>query len=254
MNSPFPTVDVLGISLFSQNVTTACDLLIQDCTQGTKDNRCVSATGAHGLVYAKKNTAFRELLQSFYINLPDGTPSVWVGRLQGAKQMERCAGPLFFEEVMKQSSSQSITHFFCGGNDGTAEALKEACSQKFGNNKIVGTYEPPFLPVEEFDYQGIANEIAKVNPDVIWVGLGTPKQEQFAKQLARHVSCHYLITVGAAFDFHTDKLKKAPKLIEKMGVEWLFRLCMEPKRLFKRYFEIVPKFIFYAVLQLTFKK
>lgn len=243
-------VTVIGIPFHNKDVENACDLVLAGCKEEAKENRCISATGAHGIVYSKKNGEFKRTLLGFYMNLPDGMPGVWVGRKKGAREMERCSGPLFFERFMINSAREGVTHFFCGGKEGVAEELKKACEQKFNNSNITGTYCPPFLPVESFDYQQIAQEINAVNPDIIWIGLSTPKQELFARRLAEYTSVKYIVTVGAAFDFHTGKIKSAPKFIQKIGMEWFFRMCSEPRRLFKRYFEIVPKFMYYAVLDL----
>lgn len=247
-------IKVLGIPFFSGDVDLACDFVLDGCRHEAKENRCVSATGAHGMVISKKEKAFKDVLLSFYLNLPDGMPGVWVGRRKGAKNMQRCSGPLFFERFMMASAKEDVKHFFCGGKEGVADALKKACSEKFRNANVVGTYCPPFKQVDEFDYQTIANEINEKNPDVVWIGLSTPKQEVFARKLAEFTSVKYIITVGAAFDFHTGKIKTAPKFIQKIGMEWFYRLCSEPRRLFKRYFEVVPKFIVYAIGDLMRKE
>lgn len=247
-------VQVLGIPFFSGNVDQACDFILNGCREDVRENRCVSATGAHGMVISKKDETFKETLLNFYLNLPDGMPGVWVGRRKGAKNMQRCSGPLFFERFMATSAEEDITHFFCGGKEGVADALKLSCETKFQNKNVVGTYCPPFKPVDEFDYPAIAEVINEKNPDVVWIGLSTPKQEVFARNLAQFTSVNYIVTVGAAFDFHTGSIKNAPKFIQKMGMEWFYRLCSEPRRLFKRYFEVVPKFMVYAVGDLMRKK
>lgn len=128
---------------------------------------------------------------------------------------------------------------------GVAEKLKEAVGEKFNNRHVSGTYFPPFLPVEDYDYPAIAKIINEAKADIVWIGLSTPKQEKFAWHLANHTDVCYIISVGAAFDFHTDRLRQAPHFLQRAGLEWFFRLILEPKRLFRRYFEIVPLFIFY---------
>lgn len=247
-------VKVLGIPFFSGNVDRACTFVLDGCREEVYENRCVSATGAHGMVISKKDQAFKETLLSFYLNLPDGMPGVWVGRRKGAKNMERCSGPLFFERLMAASANENVTHFFCGGKEGVADELKKSCEEKFQNSNVVGTFCPPFKKVDEFDYAAIAEEINAKNPDVVWIGLSTPKQEVFARNLAKFTTVKYIVTVGAAFDFHTGKVKTAPKFIQKIGMEWFYRMCSEPRRLFKRYFEVVPKFIFYAIGDLMRKE
>lgn len=203
----------------------------------------MSATSAHGIVFANKHSSFKEILNNFYCNLPDGMPIVWVGHLKGQKKMQRCTGLDTFQEVMTSSASYPIKHFFCGGKQGIALQLQEASSQKLGNANVVGTYSPPFteMTYEEFAVLGAIINASGAN--VVWIGLSTPKQEIFAANLAKHVNVNYIITVGAVFDFFTGNLKRAPNWIQKFGLEWLYRLLKEPRRLFKRYAEIVPMFV-----------
>lgn len=245
------SIDVLDIPLFDEPLAVVVDEIVTTCQRKEpKSNRLVSATGAHGLVYAKKNPAFAETLRSFDQNLPDGVPGVWIGRMKGARSMERCYGPDLFEHVLKKSSAVSIGHYFCGGKEGVGEELRNVCRRKFNNGNCVGVFSPPFRELSGSDFKEIGTIISQSEPDIVWIGLSTPKQEMFAKELSKFIKVHYIITVGAAFDFHTARVKQAPKAIQRIGLEWLFRLLIEPKRLFKRYLEIVPLFIYYGVWDL----
>lgn len=245
------SIDVLGIPLFDKPLAAVVDEILNICQdQEPKSNRLVSATGAHGLVYAKKHPEFAETLRSFYWNLPDGVPGVWLGRMKGAHSLERCYGPDLFEQVLRKSSALTIRHYFCGGQEGVADELREVCRWKFNNNHCVGAYSPFFGELSESDYKEIGNMIRQSGADVVWIGLSTPKQEMFAKELSKYLKVHYIITIGAAFDFHTSRIKQAPRVLQRIGLEWLFRLLIEPKRLYKRYLEIVPLFIYYGVQDL----
>jgi N-acetylglucosaminyldiphosphoundecaprenol N-acetyl-beta-D-mannosaminyltransferase len=243
-------VQVLKVPLFAGDIFSAIQEIVLSCGERIKKNRCISATGAHGMVYAEKHKGFHDILKNFYLNLPDGTPGVWVGRLKGAKSMRRCYGPDFFKEMMKASANLPISHFFCGGKPGVAEQLKDSVKKKWGNGHVSGLYCPPFLPVDQYDYESIAKIINESGAHVVWIGLSTPKQEQFAYNLSAFTHVNYIISVGAAFDFHIGKLAQAPPFLQKIGMEWLFRVFMEPKRLFKRYAEIVPFFIYYNLKEL----
>jgi len=139
-----------------------------------------------------------------------------------------------------------VAHFFCGGKPGVAEELKQAAAFKFGNKRVSGTYCPPFSPMQEKDWSNLVAKINESSAQIIWIGLSTPKQEKFAYELAKRVRARYIITVGAAFDFHTGRLAQAPRWIQRSGLEWFYRLCKEPRRLWKRYIEIVPKFAMLA--------
>lgn len=240
-------IKILNVPVYDNSLISAVGSLIKICTDATekKQNRCVSATSVHGIVIAQANKDFYDALQSFFWNLPDGMPGVWIGRLKGAKSIERCYGPDFFKDVMIASGDKPIKHYLCGGKDGVAEDLRSACANKFNNTNIAGTYCPPFRQMTDDEFILLANDIHSSNVDVVWIGLSTPKQELFAAQLAKFTQVHFIVTVGAAFDFHTGRVPQAPKILQKAGLEWFFRLCMEPKRLYKRYGVIIPLFIYF---------
>jgi N-acetylglucosaminyldiphosphoundecaprenol N-acetyl-beta-D-mannosaminyltransferase len=247
-------IEVLGIPLYDSGMKKAVQHIIDICLGHHKENRCVSATGAHGLVFAKKNQEFANILKSFYINLPDGRPNAIVGKIKGAKDMEQCTGPDFFMNIMKATSQTQVKHYFCGGKEGVAEELKLNCEKKFGNNNIVGLYSPPFRLMTNEELKVLGDEINAKNTDIVWIGLSTPKQEFFARRLCQYVNVHFIITVGAAFDFHSNKIREAPWIFQFLCLEWFYRLCIDPKRLWRRYLEIVPKFIFYNLKELITKQ
>ena len=236
---------VLGTDLYDLGLVTAVhDLLI--IASGEANNICVSASDAHVLVLAKKQFDFQEILHSFYWNLPDGVPSVWLLKLKGAKHANRISGPHFFEEVIKATSNMNINHYLCGGAEGVANQLQIVC-ETWGNKHVVGTMCPPFKGLDQLDYHAMGSTIQSSKAHIVWVGLGAPKQIYFANELKNYIQVQAIITVGAAFDFHTGRVKKAPKWIQKSGMEWLYRLVQEPKRLFKRYFKTIPLFIWYGM-------
>jgi N-acetylglucosaminyldiphosphoundecaprenol N-acetyl-beta-D-mannosaminyltransferase len=212
---------------------------------------CISATGAHGLVEAQKDASFKKVLQQFYCNLPDGMPLVWVGRAKGFSTMARCYGPDFFAAVISQTANMpGVTHFFCGGKPGVAVELQKQVAMRFNNHQVVGTFCPPFSPMKDSDWQALSTAIENTQASIVWIGLSTPKQEYFASELARRTRVHLIVTVGAAFDFYTGLQRQAPRWMQQNGLEWFFRLCTEPRRLWRRYLEIVPKFVFYGTADL----
>jgi len=154
---------------------------------------CISATGAHGLVEAHKDSSFKNVLSSFYWNLPDGMPLVWWGRLKGHSNMDRCYGPDFFAAIMHATSGLEVAHFFCGGKPGVAEELKQVVELKWGNNNVVSTYSPPFSPMQEDDWDNLVAKINGSTAQIIWIGLSTPKQEKFAYELAKRVKVRYYL-------------------------------------------------------------
>jgi len=237
------------IPIYERDLSTAVQEFVVSLDSSFTDEesaRCISATGAHGLVEAYKDSYFNSILSSFYWNLPDGMPLVWWGRLKGHRTMDRCYGPDFFAAILQATSELEVAHFFCGGKQGVAEELKQAVAFKFGNKKVSGTYCPPFSPMQEEDWSNLVAKISESTAQIIWIGLSTPKQEKFAYELSKRVKVRYIITVGAAFDFHTGRLTQAPRWMQRSGLEWFYRLCKEPRRLWKRYMEIVPKFAMLA--------
>lgn len=238
-------IKVLDVKLYDAGLDSAVSETIRQCDPAMpRQNHCISATGAHGLVTAFKEPAFKSVLDSFYWNLPDGMPGVWVGRRKGATQMTRCYGPDFFKQVMTNSASQPIRHFLCGGQEGVAEELKASVGTKFANFQVVGTFCPPFREMSDQEFMDLARMINESGANIVWIGLSTPKQERFARRLAQWVDVNFIVTVGAAFDFHTDRVVQAPGWMQKNSLEWFFRLMTEPKRLYRRYLEIVPMFIY----------
>jgi N-acetylglucosaminyldiphosphoundecaprenol N-acetyl-beta-D-mannosaminyltransferase len=248
------TVDIIGIPMYAGDIPGVVRLVQAVSRKRATGHStshlpyCISATGAHGLVFAQKDQQFRQTLQNFYLNLPDGKPGVWVGRMKGAKAMQRCYGPDFFAALMQATAADhSIRHYLCGGQLGVAEQLQIACRQKFGNDQIMGTHSPPFRTLTEDEFRSLGEEMNHHGVNIVWIGISTPKQELFAAELAKYTKADFIITVGAAFDFYTGRVRQAPKWIQQAGLEWRFRRIMEPKRLYRRYLEIVPAFIAYNI-------
>jgi N-acetylglucosaminyldiphosphoundecaprenol N-acetyl-beta-D-mannosaminyltransferase len=243
-----------GIRIYEASLQRTIPIIVEELSfdiTSVVESKCISATGAHGLVEAYKDSSLKSILQQFYWNLPDGMPLVWWGRVKGYPQMDRCYGPDFFERLMQATSKMEVAHFFCGGKPGVAEELKTATELKWGNKNVKGTFSPPFSPMREADWAKLVSKINESKAQVVWIGLSTPKQEKFAFELSKRVKVKFIITVGAAFDFHTGRLAQAPKWIQRAGMEWFFRLAKEPRRLWKRYIEIVPKFAILAGLDLV---
>jgi len=237
---------VLSVPIISACISESPSIILS-ATQGS----IFTATGVHGIITARSDKDFDDILNSpFTYNFPDGMPAVWVAKAKGAKNIERCFGPYIFAEVMRRTSSMPIKHHLCGGREGVAEALRVACARKFGNNNIVGTYCPPFREMSDDEFRELGREIKAKGADVVWIGISTPKQEKFASRLLPFCGARAIITVGAAFDYHTDSIRPAPSWIQNIGMEWFFRLSMEPKRLWRRYAEIVPKFILLGILDI----
>jgi N-acetylglucosaminyldiphosphoundecaprenol N-acetyl-beta-D-mannosaminyltransferase len=235
-------VSILGVGLSVINRPSALRLVIDAVKQRRKGY--ITVTGVHGVMECQQDENLREIHNKAFLCTPDGMPMVWLGKLAGFRDMARVYGPDLMLDVCEASPKAGIRHFFYGGAHGVAAELKGKLCARFPGLDVVGTYEPPFRPLnseEEAELKAIVNE---ARPDIIWVGLSTPKQERFMAEYLPKLNTTLMVGVGAAFDFHTGRVKQAPAWMQSIGLEWLFRLIQEPRRLWKRYLTNNPKFIF----------
>lgn len=244
-----PRVNVLGVGLSPLNLDLAVQAVEGALSQREKGYVCV--TGVHGVSEAQQDDTFRRILNASFLNTPDGMPMVWMGRLQGVGHMDRVYGPDLMLQVLAMSEERGYTQFLYGGGDGVAQELKQALEQRFPKLQIVGTYTPPFRPLNPDEESQLVEQVRELRPDVIWVGLSTPKQEKFMAQYWQQLDATLFFGVGAAFDFHAGKVRQAPRWMQRSGLEWFFRLVCEPKRLWKRYLKNNPLFLMRAFLQIT---
>jgi N-acetylglucosaminyldiphosphoundecaprenol N-acetyl-beta-D-mannosaminyltransferase len=210
----------------------------------------ICAAGVHGVMEAQRNVRLMEVYSRAAMTIPDGMPLAWVGRMQGHGNMQRVAGPDLMLEVFRRRQFAQATHFFYGGQWGVADELREKMQQQFPWVKIVGTYTPPFRSLSDAEESDLIASIAVLKPDIIWVGIGCPKQEIF---MARYLPCletKLMFGVGAAFDFHTGRIRDCADWIKRAGLQWLHRLLQDPGRLWRRYLSTIPAFLWCIALQM----
>ncbi len=208
----------------------------------------IAVTGMHGVMEARYDPSFKEILNSADLVVPDGMPLVWLGRRQRYALKRRVYGPELLETFCRRTRMK-YGHFFYGGAPGVAQQLAEVLQQRYGI-PVVGTYSPPFRPLTELEEDKIIAEIRTAAPDVLWIGLSTPKQERWMDEHRDKLRVPVMVGVGAAFDLHTGKVKQAPPWMRERGLEWLFRLMQEPQRLWRRYLIYGSKFAWNASLEL----
>jgi len=242
-------VNVLGVGLSVLNLSTALAAIADAVHTRRKGYICV--TGVHGVMEAQDNPAFKKILNAAYLCTPDGMPMVWMGKLNGHREMSRVYGPDLMLDVCAWSETSGCRHFFYGGGPGVAELLSEKLRAKFPKLQVVGCYTPPFRPLTPAEESGLQEQIRLAQPDILWVGLSTPKQEKFMDQYLSKLDVTLMMGVGAAFDFHAGKISQAPKWMQRSGLEWFYRLCKEPRRLWKRYLRNNPLFLLGIAGQLT---
>jgi N-acetylglucosaminyldiphosphoundecaprenol N-acetyl-beta-D-mannosaminyltransferase len=248
MQSP-PIVNVLGVGISAINMDLALEAIAGALERREKGYICV--TGVHGVSVAQSDEGFRQILNRAFLCTPDGTPLVWVGRWQGRKEMGRVYGPDLMLAVLELSEKKGYRHFFYGGANGVAKALREQLGKRFPRLQIAGTYEPPFRPLNAEEEAELMKLIQDARPDMMWVGLSTPKQEKFMAEYLGKLDVTLMAGVGAAFDYHAGRARQAPRWMQRSGMEWLFRLGCEPRRLWKRYLKNNPLFLIRIFCQCT---
>jgi len=242
-------VNVLGVGISVLNLRTALEVIAGAVRDRRKGYICVN--GVHGVMEAQTDPAFRDILNRAFLGTPDGMPMVWLGRLHGHREMGRVYGPDLLLEVCAWSEKSGCRHFFYGGGPGVAEALRDKLSARFPGLQVAGCYTPPFRPLNPEEKQELEAMVRAVRPDILWVGLSTPKQEKFMAQFLPKLDVTLMIGIGAAFDFHAGRVRQAPRWMQRAGLEWLFRLACEPRRLGRRYLRNNPLFAWKIAGQLS---
>ena len=240
-----PRYNVLGVGVSALTLAQARDLVVGVRGQLRRGYICCGT--AAGLTEARANPALRKIFNESSLTTPDGMPLVWLG----PRGVERVYGPDLMLAVCDAGRASGLTHYFLGGAEGVAEALKQKLCARFPGLAVVGTFTPPFRPLDANEFTALRADVARARPDVIWVGLGTPKQEHFMAEHWQTLDAGVLIGVGAAFDFHSGRVRQAPRWIQRSGFEWLFRLCTEPRRLGRRYLATTPLFALRVLAQMS---
>ena len=241
-------VNVLGVGISVVNLTSALTVIADAVRARRKGYICV--TGVHGVMEAQADAAFRKILNSALLCTPDGMPMVWAGRLNGHSAMSRVYGPDLMLEVCAWSEKNPCRHFFLGGAPGVAKQLRDRLTAQFPGLQVPGCYTPPFRALNADEQNQLQAAVRAARPDILWVGLSTPKQEKFMAEYLPQLDVTLMIGVGAAFDFHSGRVKQAPRWVQRNGLEWFYRLCQEPRRLARRYFRNNPLFAVKIAAQL----
>jgi N-acetylglucosaminyldiphosphoundecaprenol N-acetyl-beta-D-mannosaminyltransferase len=212
--------------------------------------RFIAVTGMHGVMEAQHDAEFKMVLNSADLVVPDGMPLVWLGRLRGFRLARRVYGPELMLSVCERTASRGVRHFFFGGAPEVPEKLAQILRNRFPGLTVVGTCSPPYRPVTNEEDEEIIAAINAAAPDVLWVGLSTPKQEKWMYAHRERLRVPVLVGVGAAFDINSGVKQQAPIWMREHGMEWFFRLIQEPGRLWRRYILYGSQFIFYVTLEL----
>jgi N-acetylglucosaminyldiphosphoundecaprenol N-acetyl-beta-D-mannosaminyltransferase len=244
MNLKSECINILGVGVSAIKLDDAI-AAVEGWIEKRKPHY-VCITGVHGVMESRKDPRLRDIHNQADLVAPDGMPLVWISRWLGATQVERVYGPDLMRAITARSPARGYRHFYYGGAPGVASQLAAALTAANNGLNVVGTLCPPFRPLTPEEDDEVVAQINAAAPDIVWVGLSTPKQEYWMASHIGLIKAPVMIGVGAAFDFLAGTKKQAPTWMQQHGLEWLYRLCMEPRRLWRRYAYIVPGFLFLA--------
>lgn len=244
--SDIVTRDIIG----TQVAVTTYDQTIEQITtwaQAQDHPYLIAAANTHVLSLARHDPAYRKVIDNFDLIVPDGMPLIWVlNRKYQANLKDRVYGPTLMERTFQKCQdhpNSPLRHYLLGSSDEIRTTLRAKLEQRFPNAQIVGDHSPPFGEWSDDHHQETISKIKKANPDVVWTCFGCPKQETWLAQQKHQLPPAVYLGIGAAFAFHAGKVKMAPPFLQKIGMEWAYRLAMEPRRLWRRYLTHNLRFI-----------
>jgi N-acetylglucosaminyldiphosphoundecaprenol N-acetyl-beta-D-mannosaminyltransferase len=210
----------------------------------------IAVTGMHGVTEAQHDPELKRILNAADLVVPDGMPLVWLGRWRGYALRRRVYGPELMLEFCRATAGKGYRHFFYGGAPGVAGELAGRLRRQFPSLQVVGVFSPPFRPLRPDEDARVARRIRDAKPEVLWVGLSTPKQERWMYEHRESLEAPVMVGVGAAFDLNTGRVRQAPRWMRERGLEWFWRLLMEPRRLWRRYLIGGAEFVWLVALEL----
>jgi N-acetylglucosaminyldiphosphoundecaprenol N-acetyl-beta-D-mannosaminyltransferase len=241
-------VNVLGVGVSNLSLDEAAAQVEAFVRSGGKHYVCVS--NVHVVMMCQEDPEYRRIHNAASMMTPDGKPLGWMQTLLGHPQPGRVYGPDLMLLVCKNSAQTGSSHFFYGGEDGVPQALAERFQREFPGIKIAGAYSPPFRQLTPEEDEAEVKMINDSGADIVWVGLGAPKQERWMAAHLGRLNAPVMLGVGAAFAFHTGRVSQAPGWMQRNGLEWLYRFAVEPRRLWRRYIWNNPAYLVLCGLQL----
>jgi N-acetylglucosaminyldiphosphoundecaprenol N-acetyl-beta-D-mannosaminyltransferase len=233
MSELIASTSILGVNISALNMPLAVETIERWIENREKHYVCIC--NVHSVMEAQRDSAYMEILNNAGLRTPDGMPLVWLSRHAGRDDVRRVCGPDLLPELVSRSAVTGHRHFFYGGVEGVAQDLATRLSARHPGLEVAGAITPAMQPVGAIESDALVETINKTAPDILWVGLGSPKQDVWAANHLSRLDVSVIIAVGAAFDFHTDRVRRAPAWMQRSGLEWAFRLSQDPKRLWQRY-------------------
>ena len=227
------TTDVLGVNIDALTMEKAVGQIERWVSGRSRQYVCICNVDT--VMQCHRDPAYKRIVNAAGMRTPDGMPLVWLSHRAGHKNVTRLYGPDLMLELCARSEVTGHRHFFYGGGSGITEALVEHLRSQFPRLQVAGAYSPGHLEAGEIERQEVIDRINASGADIVWVGLGTPKQDWWIANHRALLDAPVLIAVGAAFDFLSGHVRQAPRWMQGSGLEWLFRLSQDPKRLWRRY-------------------
>jgi N-acetylglucosaminyldiphosphoundecaprenol N-acetyl-beta-D-mannosaminyltransferase len=233
---------VLGVPLAVTDYGRTLDWIDATVANGGAGYICVAAV--HTVMACQEDAGLREAVLGADFTVPDGQPLVWALNALGHDLPDRVYGPELMDRASARAAESGLRFYLYGGrNQGALAELARTLRLRHPGLKIVGGHCPPFRPLSDAEEDAVADEINRSGADVVWVGIGVPKQEKWMARMRDRLDAPVLIGVGAAFDFHAGLVPQAPDALQRLGLEWAFRLVQEPRRLWRRYLRYNPRFV-----------
>lgn len=253
---PLPTprdlrwCEILGIPIAMTDYTQAMDVM--DGMVARRERGYVCAVAVHAVMVSQSDPEMRAAVTGSSLTVPDGMPLVWAANLLGESLHNRVYGPELMDRYCARCAEQGHRVWLYGGRDqGSLMQLALNLRRRHPGIEIVGGYSPPFRPLKHDEEDALVEEINRARPDVVWVGIGVPKQEKWMARLRPRLEAPVLCGVGAAFDFHSGRISQAPPWMQQRGLEWIYRIAQEPRRLLPRYLSYNPAFVAAFLRQLA---
>lgn len=240
--------NVLGVGISELTLEGAVRTILEWRARGERHH--VSTCNVHTIMECQRSTALRRRVNAAGLATPDGMPLVWLLR-SCRRDVSRVYGPDLMLALCQAGLAHGLRHCFYGGAPGVPERLAERLRGQFENLQVVSAISPPFRNLTPEEDEACVRQINAARPDIVWVGLGTPKQDYWVADHVGRVEATALIAVGAAFDFHSGRMRQAPRWVQRSGTEWAYRLIQEPRRLWRRYLIDNALFLGHLALQLS---
>jgi N-acetylglucosaminyldiphosphoundecaprenol N-acetyl-beta-D-mannosaminyltransferase len=245
-----PTREILGLPIAMTDYATTMDVM--DGMVARREPGYVSAVAVHAVMVAQHDAEMRDALLGSSLIVPDGMPLVWAANALGANLQNRVYGPELMLRYTERCVERGHRIWLYGGRDqGSLAQLALDLRRSFPGIRIVGGYSPPFRPLTAAEEDDVVRQIEHDRPDVLWVGIGVPKQEKWMARMRDRVDVPVMAAVGAAFDFHAGRISQAPAWMQERGLEWTYRIAQEPRRLLPRYLYYNPAFLMGFARQLV---